>query len=323
MKLPLVLLGLFAALAASAQTTAPAATGGNITTSPTLLGQTGNAQPANAALPTVWLVGDSTVRNGSGYNPGNGQWGWGAPIEYYFDRSKINVLNRALGGTSSRSFYNSNWPRVLENIKKGDFVLIQFGHNDNNGVFTDAGGYRASLNGIGDETQTVTNRAGQPETVHTFGWYVKQMVEETKAKGATPILCSLIPRKIWENGKIMRSNSGYFGYADWAEQTAAAEKVAFVDLHAITAAKYNLLGPEKVEPLFVPIPTEHTHTNWYGAVINAESVISGLKALKENPLAAYLSPRGQALPVLDLAKPTLDGTSTAESAADAAQAAAK
>jgi len=142
MKKFLLALALLHATLLGAQTANPAV----------LLGQGGNAQPANAALPTLWIIGDSTVRNGSGSNPGNGQWGWGAPIEYYFDRAKINVVNRAIGGTSSRSFFNASWPAVLANVKKGDFVIMQFGHNDNNGVFTDAGGYRASLNGTGPET---------------------------------------------------------------------------------------------------------------------------------------------------------------------------
>jgi len=307
MKKLLLVLALLHAALLGAQTANPAM----------LLGQGGNAQPANPALPTLWIIGDSTVRNGNGSNPGNGQWGWGAPIEYYFDRSKINVVNRAIGGTSSRSFFAASWPTVLANVKKGDFVIMQFGHNDNNGVFTDAGGYRASLNGAGPETEDVTNRSGQAETVHTFGWYLSQYIEQAKAKGATPMVCSLIPRKIWENGKIVRANAGYFAYADWAGDVAKKENVPFIDLNAITAAKYNALGADKVEPLFVPTPSEHTHTNWYGAVINAESVIGGLKLLAKNPLAAYFSDRGNAIAAADPAKSPLDGTSTVQSTAAA------
>ncbi len=285
-----------------------------------LLGQGANVLPVNPVLPTLWIVGDSTVRNGGGDGRNLNQWGWGAPIEYYFDLAKINVVNRALGGTSSRTFFNNNWPGVLANVKKGDFVMIQFGHNDKNGDLTGANVTIGSLNGTGNETQEVTGRSGQPETVHTFGWYLKKFAEETKAQGATPIICSLIPRKIWENGKIIRSNAGYFSYADWAGDVAKAESVPFIDLNAITARKYNELGPDKVEPLFVPMPSEHTHTDWYGAIINAESVIGGLKMLKDDPLATYFSARGQAIPAADPANPALDGTSTAESAANAAAA---
>ena len=69
----------------------------------------------------------------------------------------------------------------------------------------------------------------------------------------------------------------------------------FVDLYELIARKYETLGPEKVDSLYVPSPTERLHTGWDGAVINAECVIAGLKGLKENPLAAFLSARGQAV----------------------------
>lgn len=313
---------LMAGAAAFAQTATPAPSPtASITMSSTLFGQGGNALPLNAALPTLWIIGDSTVRNGQGNgstNAPNGQWGWGAPIEYYFDRAKINVVNRALGGTSSRTFYNANWPAVLANVKKGDFVIMQFGHNDKNGNLTGANAGIGSLNGIGAETQDVPSaRSGQNETVHTFGWYLEQYVEQTQAKGATPVVCSFIPRKIWEGGKVIRANADYFPYADWAGDVAKKENVAFVDLNAITGRKYNALGPDKVKPLFVPTPSEHTHTNWSGAIINAESVIGGLKLLANNPLAAYLSDRGNAIPAADPAKPPLDGTSTVAATASA------
>lgn len=108
--------------------------------------------PANSALPTLWLVGDSTVRNGTlGEGPVTAQWGWGALIVPYFDANKINVVNRAFGGTSSRTFYSGFfWQNLRPLIKKGDFVLIQFGANDNGG----ASG-KGALKGIGDETEVV------------------------------------------------------------------------------------------------------------------------------------------------------------------------
>jgi lysophospholipase L1-like esterase len=307
MKLPLVILGALAAAVVHAQSALP--------------GQTANAMPTNPNLPTLWIIGDSTVRNGTGYGGANGQWGWGATIEYDFDLTKINVVNRALGGTSSRTFYNNNWPNVVANVKKGDFVIMQFGHNDKNGDLTGANAGIGSLNGIGDETQEVDNaRSGQKDTVHTFGWYMKQYVEQTKAKGATPFICSLIPRKIWADGKIVRVNKDYFPYGEWAGEVAATEKVGFVDLNEITARKYDALGEAKVAALFVPMPTEHTHTDWYGAIINAESVISGLKALKDDPLAAYFSAKATTLPAADANTPPLEGTSTVQSAEKAAAA---
>ena len=75
-------------------------------------------------------LGDSTVRNGTAGDGGNGQWGWGAPLVAFFDSAKINLVNRAAGGTSARSFYTGNWKSMAELIKRGDVVIMQFGTND-------------------------------------------------------------------------------------------------------------------------------------------------------------------------------------------------
>ena len=83
--------------------------------------------PANPKLPSLFLIGDSTVRNGQGTGTG-GQWGWGDQIAVFFDTSKINVVNRALGGTTSRTFYRDLWPRVLAMLKPGDVVILSLIH---------------------------------------------------------------------------------------------------------------------------------------------------------------------------------------------------
>ena len=233
-------------------------------------------QPANPALPSLFLIGDSTVRNGHG-DGANGQWGWGDFVGNYFDREKINVVNRAIGGTSSRTYYTGQWPRVLAMVRKGDFVMLQFGHNDNGSPATG----RTSIKGIGDETLEVTTN-NQHEVVFTFGGYLRKYIADTRAKGATPIVCSLVPRKIWKDGKSARNQESHAG---WAEQVARAEGVAFVDLNEIIAQRYDELGRDKVEPLF---GDEHTHTSRAGAELNAQCVMTGLKRLKDNPLAPYL-----------------------------------
>jgi len=234
--------------------------------------------PANPNLPTIFLIGDSTVRNGHGDGAG-GQWGWGEPIFNLFDAAKVNLVNRAVGGTSSRSFYTGiYWSRTLAMIKPGDFVIMQFGHNDG-GNPDDPARHRASLPGSGDESKLYGT-----ETVHTFGWYLKQFIAETRAKGATPIVCSLIPRMIWKGDKIARNNEDY---GKWAEDVANAEQAPFVDLNEIIAQEYDRLGPEKVKPLFAD---PHTHTSRAGAEINAAAVVDGLKTLPINPLAPYLAP---------------------------------
>lgn len=236
--------------------------------------------PANPSLPTIWLIGDSTVRNGTtGDNGPTGQWGWGAPITAYFDPKKINVVNRAFGGTSSRTFYNGFfWKDLQPQIKKGDVVILQFGANDNGGAKGKGG-----LGGTGEETQM-----NGEETVHTFGWYLKQFVNETRAQGGTPIICSPTPRKGWStDGK--KFNRDTAKHAAWAEEVAKETKSPFIPLHDLIATKYEKLGPEKVDTLYVPSPKENLHTGWDGAVVNAGCVVSGLIALPGNPLKKFFS----------------------------------
>ena len=141
--------------------------------------------------PTLFLIGDSTVKNGTAGNGAGGLWGWGHPIADHFDPAKIKVENRALGGRSSRSFFAEGlWEKVLADMQSGDFVIIQFGHNDGGNPLTDTKA-RGSIKGTGEETQEATLPSGRKETVHSFGWYLRRYITDTKAKGATPIVCSL------------------------------------------------------------------------------------------------------------------------------------
>jgi lysophospholipase L1-like esterase len=249
--------------------------------------QNSSTQPApiNPKLPTIFVVGDSTANNHA-----NGGLGWGDPFINYFDATKVNVLNRARGGRSSRTYITEGlWDKVLGEMKKGDFVLIQFGHNDG-GAVNDASRARGSLPGVGDETQEIDNLlTKQHEVVHTYGWYMRKMIAGVKAKGATPVIFSLTVRNIWKDGHVERG-SGKFG--QWAAEIANSEKVMFIDLTKIIADKYEQLGEEKVKDLFA---TDHTHTNPAGAELNASLVVSGLQTLKGRPLNRYLSPKGKAV----------------------------
>ena len=243
--------------------------------------------PANPNLPTLFLIGDSTVRNGRG-DGANGQWGWGEPLADYFDSSKINVVNRAVGGLSSRTYLTMGyWENTLAMVKPGDFVMMQFGHNDN-GPFDDKDRARGTIKGIGDETREIENPIlKRHETVHTYGWYLKKFIDDARAKGATPIMCTLIPRKTWKDGKIVRDANTYAG---WARQVAAAEKVPVIDLNEEIARRYDAMGEAAVEPMF---GDPHTHTSRAGAELNAEIVVSGLKALSPDPLASYFSSKAE------------------------------
>jgi lysophospholipase L1-like esterase len=244
-------------------------------------------EPANPKLPTLFLIGDSTVRNGRG-DGANGQWGWGDLIGEYFEAPKINVVNRAVGGLSSRTYLTGGyWDDVFALLKPGDFVMMQFGHNDS-GPLDDTSRARGTIGGTGDESREIDNPiTHQHEVVHTYGWYLGRYIVDARARGGTPIVCSLVPRKIWKDGRIARNSESY---AAWAAKVARAEGVAFIDLNEMVARRYDELGPSRVEPLF---GDEHTHTSLAGAELNAACAIEGLKALDRNPLAAFLSDKAK------------------------------
>ncbi len=244
-------------------------------------------EPANPALPSVVLIGDSTVRNGRG-DGSDGQWGWGDSLGNFFDPAKINVVNRAVGGLSSRTFLTQgHWERALTLIKPGDFVVMQFGHNDASPV-NDNSRARGTLKGTGEETEEIDNiLTKQHEIVHSYGWYLRKFIREARAAGATPIVCSPIPRKTWENGKVARANESYGG---WARQVAQQENVGFVDLNELIAGRYDTMGEAQVEPMFAD---KNTHTSKAGANLNAEIVTTGLRALPAAPLDGFLSDKGR------------------------------
>jgi len=241
--------------------------------------------PAVAQLPSLFLIGDSTVRNGRGDGQ-NGQWGWGEPIAAFFDSTKINVVNRAMGGLSSRTYRTLGyWDVVLALMKPGDFVMMQFGHNDN-GPVNDTSRARGTLQGVGEETEEVDNLlTREHQIVHTYGWYLRRFIAEARARGVTPLVCSPVPRKVWQNGRIIREP-----YARWAAEVARSEGAAFVDLNEIIARRYEQLGPEKVDPLFAD---ERTHTSLAGAEMNAACAVERMKRLAGNPFFAYFSEKAK------------------------------
>jgi rhamnogalacturonan acetylesterase len=238
-----------------------------------------NAAPTTApsSLPTLYIIGDSTVHNHDNLV------GWGDVIGESFDTSKIKIENHAMGGRSSRTFLNEGrWDEVMKTLKPGDFVLIQFGHNDESPV-NDATRARGTLPGLGDETKEIDNGVTKKhETVHTFGWYMRKYIDDAKSKGATPIVCSPVPRERWEDGKIVRTPQAHAG---WAKQLAEQEHIPFIDLNDAIATKYEQMGPDKVHAFF---PSDHTHVNRDGAKLAADTVVEGIRLIKDGKLAEYL-----------------------------------
>lgn len=238
-------------------------------------------QSINPKLPTIFVVGDSTANNNA-----NGGRGWGDPFIDLFVTTRVNVLNRARAGRSSRTFITQGlWDNVLSEMKRGDLVLIQFGHNDA-GAINDASRARGSLPGTGEETQEIDNLlTKEHEVVHTYGWYLRKMIADTKAKGAIPIVLSLTVRNIWKDGRVERG-SGKFG--QWANEVATSQHVLFIDVTKLIADKYEELGEAKVKELFA---TDHTHTNPAGAELNASLILTGLQAIKSNQVSRLLNHR--------------------------------
>lgn len=234
--------------------------------------------------PTLYVIGDSTVKNGKGKGDGS-LWGWGSFLDQSFDTTKIAVRNYALGGRSSRTFITEgHWDQVLSQLKPGDYVIMQFGHNDS-GPLDDTARARGTIKGTGEDSSNIYNPIMKKnETVHTYGWYMRKYVADTKAKGATAIICSPIPRNMFKDGKVLRAGADY---GKWAQETATATGAYFIDLNIIIADQYDQLGPDKVKELF---PGDHTHTNEAGARLNANAVVTGLRQLPNHPLTQYLRP---------------------------------
>jgi len=240
---------------------------------------------SDSTKPTLFAIGNSTVRTGRLGNGDNGQWGWGAPIADFFDRSRLNVENMAWGGTSSRTFRSLGfWQKVLDKLKAGDYVIMQFGHNDSSPINDDRRA-RGTIKNNSDETEEIDNMlTGEHEIVHSYGWYIRQFIKETRAKGATPIVCSLIPRNRWTDDNINRSLDGY---ALWAKQAANQEGAHFIDLNELICDYYDNEGQERVTALYFD-EGETTHTNALGAQINAIRLVKGIEATEGLRLKDYL-----------------------------------
>lgn len=245
--------------------------------------------------PVLFLVGNSTMRTGTKGNGDNGQWGWGFYEHNYFDENKITVENQALGGTSSRTFYNQLWPDVKKGIRPGDYVVIELGHNDN-GPF-DSGRQRATIKGINAADSLVVTlkdgrNKGQVETVYSYGEYMRKFIRETRALGAHPILMSLTPRKRQEgnaNPAVWKPVRVADNFGGWARQVAEEMNVPFVDLNEISCQKYDQMSSWKLNYHFY---LDNIHTSKFGAELNARSAAEGIMACKHpelKPLQAMMT----------------------------------
>lgn len=241
--------------------------------------------------PTLFIAGDSTAAKYEGAD----QQGWGEPFADYFDAEKIEIANRAVGGRSSRTFITEgHWDSLLGELKAGDIVLIQFGHNDAGALNEEPPGStrplraRGTLPGIGEETQEIDNVITKKhEVVHTFGWYLRKMIADVHAHEAMPIVMTLTLTNRWNEGRIACKADEYRA---WDLAVARAEKVRFVDVSRIIADEYQRLGRHAVAKFFIK---DFIHTDPLGADVNARAVVAGLRTLRIGQIDRSLSSKGR------------------------------
>ena len=241
--------------------------------------------------PVLFLVGNSTMRNGTRGDGSNGQWGWGYYANQYFNAEKITVENQALGGMSTRTFYTDLWPAVRDALKPGDWVIVSIGHNDN-GEFFDKKRARAVIPGVDPDTCYIgfNERTQRQDTVYSYGTYLRKYIGEIRAKGANPIIMSLTPRDAYDEktGKTIRKPQ-----TEWGAYIAAVEGVPFVDLNERSGQKMDSYSMWKKKYHFLG---DHIHTSKFGAEMNARSAAEGIWE-SQNPQLKPLQAMMQNVPL--------------------------
>ncbi len=220
------------------------------------------------ALPTLYVIGDSTAAQyGIERYP---LFGWAQVLDHYFDDSKLIVRDAAVSGRSSKSFRDEGrWTPIQEALKPGDFVFIQFGHND--------------------QKKDDPKRSTDPYTTYTE--QLKRYVAETRATGATPLLLTPINRNSWETPKKHINSLG--DYPDAVRKLARDENIDLIDMHKLTHRYYQKLGQERATRLFITLPanlypvypegkSDNTHLREQGAF--AVSALA-IKSIKKQHLA--------------------------------------
>ena len=221
----------------------------------------------------VLIVGDSTV---SSYPVGSPKRGWGQMIPGFFDE-QVTFENRAKSGRSTKTFIAEGlWRNTLDSLQSGDYVLIQFGHNDSHNP----------------DNPEATDADGDYQT------YLQQFIDETRARGATPVLVTPMHRRNFDDDEKLLpyiiDQTGHTNnlllYAAAMQQTAEQMKVGCIDLFSMSGELMQELGNEDCAGLLAP--NDVTHWNEQGATRMASLVARGLAALDE-ALKAHLLPAAE------------------------------
>ncbi|NBW37769.1 MAG: rhamnogalacturonan acetylesterase [Cytophagia bacterium] len=218
----------------------------------------------------VYLIGDSTIATKE--TKAYPETGWGMPFQYFFD-STVVVENHAKNGRSTRTFLSENrWIPIHDKLKSGDYVFIQFGHND--------------------ESKEKTDRYTSPED---FKKNLNKFIADTKAKGGIPVLLTPVSRRKFVEGKQQETHTIYSALV---KEVALTEKVAFIDLDALSRDYYQSMGEENSKLLFLQLEAgehpnypegkvDNTHFSELGARKIAQIVLSEIKRL-DLPLAMHI-----------------------------------
>lgn len=171
---------------------------------------------------TVYMIGDSTMANKSSEK--HPEMGWGQAFKEYVGKGVV-VDNRAMDGRSSRSFIEEGrWTSILKTLKEGDYVIIQFAHND----------------------EKVDTPRGT--TIYDYKQNLKKFIGETRARKAVPILLTPVTRRTFTDGKLVNSHGAY---PDAAREVAKEESVAFIDALQLSEEIVTELGPERSKELYL------------------------------------------------------------------------
>lgn len=182
--------------------------------------------------------------------------------------------------------YN-RFTNLVNSVKKGDFAIIEFGHNDVH-ANPDNGKQDAVGDGYGI-TSTVKNASGAQILIHSFAYYIENAINPIKAKGGIPIISSVTPNNGWTNGTL----SGGGRFVTYAQSIGRNESITYVDHNAYVVQAYNKLGETTVNAFY---PRDHLHTSPAGAKVVAEAFVRGLICSKASALIKHVNSAGQKVP---------------------------
>lgn len=239
-----------------------------------VIGMAGGLLAMTGTAPTrIVIIGDSTVQtyDSARYYP---ETGWGQELGYFFQTGAVTIDNRAIAARSSRSFYEEGrWAAIVPTLKTGDFVFIQFGHNDRGG----------------DATRYADTS--------TYKSYLGKYITESRAKGAIPVLVTPMNQNTWSGGTLTEGfNVGSKDYHGAMLHVAAAMKAPVIDLEQASKTLFQSLGEDYLTrffflnisagayPAFPSGHTDNTHFQVMGALDLAKCVAAGIASSADSSL---------------------------------------